>query len=90
MIHITRDPHSVYQYLDSVEDSKVQDILTLSTPVYRRCSNYEFYNLSETSPTHLSVVPAHQTSVPAFFDAQESRKDFLQVSIIDPISQTDS
>ncbi len=78
VIHITRDSRSVLQYLNTIEDSKLHDILALSTPVFRRCSNYEFYNLSETNPTHLSVAPAHQTSVPAFLTLKRAERTFFK------------
>ncbi|CAO2654558.1 Nn.00g112910.m01.CDS01 [Neocucurbitaria sp. VM-36] len=78
VIHITRDLRSVHQYLETAEESKLHDILALSTPVYRRCSNYEFYNLSETNATHLSVAPAHQPSVPAFLTLKRAERTFFK------------
>ncbi|KAI8942408.1 hypothetical protein NX059_000482 [Plenodomus lindquistii] len=77
VIHITRDIHSVHQYLGA-EESKLRDLLALSTPVFRRCSNYEFYNLSETNASHLSVAPAHQTSVPAFLTLKRAERTFFK------------
>lgn len=78
VIHITRDIRSVHQYLGTAAESKLRDLLTLSTPVFRRCSNYEFYNLSETNATHLSIAPAHQTSVPAFLALKRAERTFFK------------
>ncbi|KAF2855546.1 hypothetical protein T440DRAFT_385896 [Plenodomus tracheiphilus IPT5] len=78
VIHITRDIRSVHQYLGTAEESKLRDLLALSTPVFRRCSNYEFYNLSETNASHLSVAPAHQTSVPAFLTLKRAERTFFK------------
>ncbi|KAF1841214.1 uncharacterized protein K460DRAFT_295180 [Cucurbitaria berberidis CBS 394.84] len=78
VIHITRDLRSVHQYLETVEESKLHDILGLSTPVFRRCSNYEFHNLSETNAAHLSVAPAHQSSVPAFLTLKRAERTFFK------------
>lgn len=78
VIHITRDLRSVHQYLDTAEESKLHDIIALSTPVFRRCSNYEFYNLSESNASHLSVAPAHQPSVPAFLTLKRAERTFCK------------
>lgn len=78
VVHITRDLRSVYQYLDTAEESKLHELSALSTPVFRRCSNYEFYNLSETTATHLSVAPAHQSSVPAFLTLKRAERTFFK------------
>ena len=78
VIHITRDIRSVHQYLGTAEESKLRDLLAISTPVFRRCSNYEFYNLSETNATHLSVAPAHQSSVPAFLTLKRAERTFFK------------
>ncbi|KAI2479879.1 Quinate repressor [Pyrenophora tritici-repentis] len=77
VIHITRDLASVQKYLDT-EESKVRELLALSTPVFRRCSNYEFYNISETNAAHLSVAPAHQPSVPAFLTLKRAERTFFK------------
>ncbi|KAF1944401.1 hypothetical protein EJ02DRAFT_452507 [Clathrospora elynae] len=77
VIHITRDLRSIHQYIGT-DESKVQELLALSTPVFRRCSNYEFYNLSETNAAHLSIAPAHQPSVPAFLTLKRAEKTFFK------------
>jgi shikimate 5-dehydrogenase/shikimate kinase len=77
VIHITRDLRSIIQYLGT-EKSKVRELHALSTPVFRRCSNYEFYNLSETNAAHLSVAPAHQPSVPAFLTLKRAERTFFK------------
>jgi shikimate 5-dehydrogenase/shikimate kinase len=77
VIHITRDLRSVQKYL-GIDDSRVRELYALSTPVFRRCSNYEFYNLSETNASHLSVAPAHQSSVPAFLTLKRAERTFFK------------
>ncbi|KAF2126613.1 hypothetical protein P153DRAFT_322697, partial [Dothidotthia symphoricarpi CBS 119687] len=78
VIHIMRDLRSVHLYLDTVEDPKLHDMLALSTLVFRRCSNYEFYNISETNAPHLSIAPANQPSVPAFLTLKRAERTFLK------------
>lgn len=78
VIHVLRDSNSVYQYLDTAEETKLQHVLAVSTPSFRRCSNYEFYNLDETRANHHSVTPAHQNSVPAFLTLKRAERTFFK------------
>ncbi|KKK19481.1 hypothetical protein AOCH_007419, partial [Aspergillus ochraceoroseus] len=47
VIHIVRDPKSIQSYLKAWDTHKVRRLLELSGPVYRACSNFEFFNVSE-------------------------------------------
>jgi shikimate 5-dehydrogenase/shikimate kinase len=78
VIHVLRDSRSVHQYIDTAEESKLQHVFAVSTPTFRRCSNYEFYNLDETRATHHSVTPAHQPSVPAFLTLKRAERTFFK------------
>ncbi|KAJ5098786.1 hypothetical protein N7532_005787 [Penicillium argentinense] len=49
VIHVTRDPESIQSYLKAWDTQKVRHFLQLSGPIYRGCSNLEFFNLSETT-----------------------------------------
>jgi len=49
VIHITREPESIQSYLRAWDIQKVRHFLELSGPIYRGCSNLEFFNLSETA-----------------------------------------
>lgn len=77
VIHITRDTRSVCEYLE-IDEARVQELVAISTPVFRRCSNYEFYNISETNASHLSVAPAQQRSVPAFLTLKRAERTFFK------------
>jgi shikimate 5-dehydrogenase/shikimate kinase len=85
VIHVLRESNSVYHYLDTTEESKLQHVLAVSTPTFRRCSNYEFYNLDETRPVHHSVsaarhamAAAQQASVPAFLTLKRAERTFFK------------
>ncbi|KAH7391072.1 type I 3-dehydroquinase-domain-containing protein [Phaeosphaeria sp. MPI-PUGE-AT-0046c] len=78
VIHVFRESNSVYQYLDAAEESKLQHVLAVSTPSFRRCSNYEFYNLDETRAMHLSISPADQSFVPAFLTLKRAERTFFK------------
>lgn len=77
VIHVMRELKSVHEYLEVLELSKLQDIVTFTAPIFRRCSNYEFYNISETKAA-FSVAPANQQSVPAFLTLKRAERTFLK------------
>ncbi|KAH8703785.1 type I 3-dehydroquinase-domain-containing protein [Talaromyces proteolyticus] len=47
VIHILRDLGSIKSYLRTWDTEKVRRLLKLSGPIYRACSNFEFFNVSE-------------------------------------------
>ncbi|KAL2828505.1 type I 3-dehydroquinase-domain-containing protein [Aspergillus cavernicola] len=47
VIHIVRDLGSIQSYLRPWDSEKVRRFLELSGPIYRACSNFEFFNVSE-------------------------------------------
>lgn len=49
VIHVIRDSDSIQSYLKAWDTQKVQHFLELTGPIYRGCSNLEFFNLSETA-----------------------------------------
>jgi shikimate kinase len=57
VIHILRDVGSIHKHLEALEESKLRELLSVSGPIFRRCSNYEFYNISETKVGSLTVSP---------------------------------
>ncbi|KAJ5742838.1 hypothetical protein N7533_009940 [Penicillium manginii] len=59
VVHITRDPESVQSYLKAWDTQKVRRFLELSGPIYRGCSNLEFFNLSE-APATTSTASSEQ------------------------------
>jgi len=77
VIHIMREIDSVHRYLEVLPLSKLQSLVAFTAPIFRRCSNYEFYNISETKAA-ISVVPANQPSVPAFLTLKRAERTFLK------------
>ncbi|KAJ5486065.1 hypothetical protein N7530_000365 [Penicillium desertorum] len=83
VIHVIRDPESIQSYLKAWDTQKVRHFLELSGPIYRGCSNLEFFNLSEArsdsddaSPTHRTEHRSH-TSIP-FLTLKRVQRDFLR------------
>ena len=90
VIHILREPESIQGYLQAWDTKKVRRVLELSGPVYRDCSNLEFFNVSEIGATEHSEVDGHhysqsdreadhrlQTSTP-FLTLKRVQRDFLR------------
>lgn len=90
VIHILRDPESIQSYLQAWDTNKVRRFLELSGPIYRACSNLEFFNASEIGPEDHSAKDGHhdsqleleldhrsQTSTP-FLTLKRVQRDFLR------------
>ncbi|KAJ5226785.1 uncharacterized protein N7469_006791 [Penicillium citrinum] len=60
VVHITRDPESIQSYLKAWDTQKVRHFLELSGPIYRGCSNLEFFNLSEATNAAAAVTHGEQ------------------------------
>lgn len=77
VIHVVRDLQAIHKYLEPLDMSKLRDLVAFSGPIFRGCSNYEFYNISETEVA-FSVAPANQPSVPAFLTLKRAERTFLK------------
>ncbi|CAM1511947.1 Fc.00g094600.m01.CDS01 [Cosmosporella sp. VM-42] len=47
VIHIVRDANAIQQHLKVQEKDKIRNLLTLSSAIFRTCTNFEFFNVSE-------------------------------------------
>ncbi|KAL1889570.1 hypothetical protein Sste5346_008819 [Sporothrix stenoceras] len=54
IILILRDTAAIQTHLRVWDDARVQDLVTASGPVFRRCARFEFFNLSETPTTGMN------------------------------------
>jgi len=57
VILILRDVSSIQEYLNAPEKEKISELVDVSERVLRACSNFEFFNLSETSSIGASKSP---------------------------------
>lgn len=77
VVLVTRSTQSVCEYLGGLDPRRLEDMLAFTTPILRRCSNYEFHNIAETG----SVIgnEAHLvTSGPAFTTLKRAQRTFLR------------
>ncbi|KAL4786100.1 type I 3-dehydroquinase-domain-containing protein [Aspergillus varians] len=91
VIHIVRDLGSIQSYLRARDTEKVRRFLKLSGPIYRACSNFEFFNVSEKGIGHqpfakdsqhytqwdAEVDQRAQTSTP-FLMLKRLQRDFIR------------
>ncbi|KAH7380103.1 type I 3-dehydroquinase-domain-containing protein [Pyrenochaeta sp. MPI-SDFR-AT-0127] len=77
VIHVVRDLRSVHDYLGGIELSRLKDMLAITAPILRRCSNYEFYNISETTGNSTGA-PVDEPAAPAFLTLKRAQRTFLK------------
>lgn len=87
VVHILRDPESIQAYLQAWDMNKVRRFLELSGPIYRACSNLEFFNVSDIGAASHTEKEGphdsqfgnhrHQASTP-FLTLKRVQRDFLR------------
>lgn len=82
VIHVTRDVIGIQSYLKALTIERISQLLAASDKLLRSCSNYDFYNLSEstdhgstTSPESAQVT--RQSSERGFLTLKSVERDFL-------------
>ncbi|CAL5870993.1 uncharacterized protein PFLUO_LOCUS5235 [Penicillium psychrofluorescens] len=79
VIHVVRDPDSIQSYLKAWDTQKVRHFLELSGPIYRGCSNLEFFNASETNGSEHGTKDSHHDHTPTpFLTLKRVQRDFLR------------
>jgi shikimate 5-dehydrogenase len=77
VVHIMRDLRSVHDYLGGVDLKRLKDMLAFTAPMMRSCSNYEFFNISETNVAGSSTLD-DQPVAPAFITLKRAQRTFLK------------
>ncbi|GAD95126.1 quinate pathway repressor protein QutR [Paecilomyces variotii No. 5] len=87
VIHVLRDAVSIQKCLKAWDTDKVNRFLEISGPLYRACSNLEFFNVSETGAEPQDVRTAtdeasdsesNQPRPPPFLTLKKLEQDFLR------------
>lgn len=87
VVLILRDPESIQSYLKVYDKDKICRFFELSGPIYRACSNLEFFNVSEKCAGEYTgkegqqleseLDQRHQTTTP-FLTLKRLQRDFLR------------
>ncbi|KAF2828632.1 hypothetical protein CC86DRAFT_319598 [Ophiobolus disseminans] len=77
VVHTLRDFQSISEYLGGVDPQRLKDMLAFTAPNLRRCSNYEFYNIAETSTVRMPK-PEVLHAAPAFLTLKRAQRTFLK------------
>ena len=86
VIHVLRDLESIRSYLRIESEEKIRRLLELCEPMYRACSNLEFYNMSERATQSsfdvqsmaLELSPGRQSSASPYLTLKHAEQVFVQ------------
>lgn len=77
VVYIVRDAKSIQEHVKVLEEEKVAEILKISGSLFRACSNFEFFNLSESRAIHDSSGESGASLGVPFTLAQKHGTPFL-------------
>lgn len=84
IIHVVREAESIQAYTRIEDPTKIRRLLTVCEPMYRSCSAFEYYNISESN-TATSLLNSDSKSFPIkgspttrFLALKHVELDFLQ------------
>lgn len=84
VIYVTRDVPGIQHYIKVWQEDRIQDLIRASEPLLRECTNYEFFNVSESldrapSLDDASRLASARTSNGPFLTLKRTEHDFLQL-----------
>lgn len=77
VVHVVREIREIHDYLGAIDLQRLGDMLAYTSPILRRCSNYEFYNLAETR-TVRNTESTPTSVAPAFLTLKRAQRTFLK------------
>ncbi|KXS93747.1 hypothetical protein AC578_9943 [Pseudocercospora eumusae] len=84
VIYVTRDVPGIQHYIKFWAEDRIQDLIRASEPLLRDCSNYEFFNVSESidkAPLadDASRLVSARTANGPFLTLKRTEHDFLKL-----------
>ncbi|KXT05276.1 hypothetical protein AC579_7451 [Pseudocercospora musae] len=84
VIYVTRDVPGIQHYIKVWAEDRIQDLIRASEPLLRDCSNYEFFNVSESidkAPLadDASRLVSARTANGPFLTLKRTEHDFLKL-----------
>lgn len=83
VIHVVREAHAIQRHLSISDSGKMQCLLDVSNAISRTCTNFEFFNVSETaarpndSPQHAQHTPCDASAAP-YLTLKNVERHFLK------------
>ncbi|KAM5347725.1 hypothetical protein ACJ41O_007549 [Fusarium nematophilum] len=86
VIHIVRDADAIQQHLKFRDKDKIRNLLNVSNAIFRTCTNFEFFNVSEKpARSSLARVSITQRTPAPYLTLKHVERHFLKfLSIIYP------
>ncbi|OAL00594.1 hypothetical protein IQ06DRAFT_222103 [Phaeosphaeriaceae sp. SRC1lsM3a] len=77
VVHVVREIREIHDYLGAIDLQRLGDMLAYTSPILRRCSNYEFFNIAE-SRTARNADSVTAAVAPAFLTLKRAQRTFLK------------
>jgi shikimate 5-dehydrogenase/shikimate kinase len=77
VVHVLRELSSTHEYLEGIELDRLKNMLDYAAPILRCCSNYEFYNITETKAVY-TTASDDSPAPPAFLTLKRAQRSFLK------------
>lgn len=79
VIHVVRDTQAIQQHLKFLDKEKIRNLLNLSSAIFRTCTNFEFFNVSE------KPFRSHQRAPAPYLALKHVERHFLKfLSLVFP------
>ncbi|KAM0306178.1 hypothetical protein ACHAPM_000738 [Fusarium culmorum] len=79
VIYILRDAEDIQRHLRVFDLDTIRNLIHRATPAYRRLSNFEYYNTSDTSLRKSDTSPSRGDLSPSALALKNVEKDFLNL-----------
>ncbi|KAF4997007.1 hypothetical protein FGRMN_4147 [Fusarium graminum] len=86
VIHIVRDADAIQNHLKLRDDAKIRNLLDVSNSIFRSCTNFEFFNVSEKAiKSSLAGTSLTQRSPAPYLTLKHVERHFLKfLSLVYP------
>lgn len=85
VVHVTRDAKGIQSHLKVWSEERVNELMVASGPILRSCTNYEFFNLTDSltgtqnGESAISELPDVKGSKGCYLTLKNVERDFLKL-----------
>ncbi|KAI9903705.1 hypothetical protein N3K66_000234 [Trichothecium roseum] len=85
VVHIVRDAEAIRDHLKLANNQKLQNLLSVSEAIFRTCTNFEFFNVSDRSNESEGIGATQPVLSSPYLTLKQAEKHFLKfLSLIYP------